>query len=101
MFLCAQARPRFDTSSNSWWDGKLGIWPIGHVVNALRNSVNHPAGTPGWENLTITRPVYRSRLIDKLLPAILAKWHCSKDEFELIEGLDGPEETQVKYVDIR
>ena len=29
MFLCAVARPRFNTCSNSWWDSKLGIWPIG------------------------------------------------------------------------
>ena len=25
MFLCAVARPRFNTSLNAWWDGKLGI----------------------------------------------------------------------------
>ena len=29
MFLCAVARPHFNPCSNSWWDGKLGIWPIG------------------------------------------------------------------------
>ena len=29
MFLCAVARPHFNPSVNSWWDGKLGIWPIG------------------------------------------------------------------------
>ena len=29
MFLCAVAHPRFNPSANSWWDGKLGIWPIG------------------------------------------------------------------------
>ena len=29
MFLCAVARPQFNPSVNSSWDGKLGIWPIG------------------------------------------------------------------------
>ena len=29
MFLCAVVRPQFDPSENSWWDGKLEIWPIG------------------------------------------------------------------------
>ena len=29
MFLCAVACPRFNPSANSWWDGKLEIWPIG------------------------------------------------------------------------
>ena len=29
MFLCAVAHPRFNPCANSWWDGKLGIWPIG------------------------------------------------------------------------
>ena len=29
MFLCAVARPQFNPSANSWWAGKLGIWPIG------------------------------------------------------------------------
>ena len=28
MFLCAVARPHFNPSVNSWWDGKLGIWLI-------------------------------------------------------------------------
>ena len=30
MFLCAQARPRWDAHRNSVWDGKIGLWPIGH-----------------------------------------------------------------------
>ena len=29
MFLCAVARPQFNPSANSWWDGKLVIWLIG------------------------------------------------------------------------
>ena len=40
MFLCAIARPRFNPSVNSWWDGKLGIWPIGDWEPAKRASKN-------------------------------------------------------------
>ena len=29
MFLCAIVRPHFNPCANLWWDGKLGIWPIG------------------------------------------------------------------------
>jgi hypothetical protein len=72
--MCAQARPRYNNVTNSWWDGKLGIWPIGRVVPAQRNSCNRPAGTPIWENMSVTRRVYRRLLIDKLLPAIAAKF---------------------------
>ena len=40
MFLCAVACPRFNPSANSWWDGKLGIWPIGGWEPAQRASKN-------------------------------------------------------------
>ena len=39
MFLCAQARPRWDNNANQMWDGKIGIWPIGEYVPAARTSV--------------------------------------------------------------
>ena len=74
MFLCAVARPCFNTSANSWWDGKLGIWPIGDWEPAQRGSKNRPKGTLVWENKTVTKVVYRDLLINKLIPAILDKW---------------------------
>ena len=40
MFLCAIAHPRFNLSANAWWDGKLGIWPIGDWEPAKRASKN-------------------------------------------------------------
>ena len=40
MFLCGIARPRFNPSANSWWDGKLGIRPIGDWEPAKRASKN-------------------------------------------------------------
>ena len=74
MFLCAVARPRFNTSANSWWDGKLGIWPIGGWEPAQRASKNRPRGTLVWKNKPVTKGVYRELLISKLLPAIVEKW---------------------------
>ena len=38
MFLCAVARPRYDTNKNAWFDGKIGIWPIGEWEPAKRSS---------------------------------------------------------------
>ena len=40
MFLCAIVRSCFNPSANSWWDGKLGIWPIGDWEPAKRASKN-------------------------------------------------------------
>ena len=69
-FLCTVVRLRFNPSVNSWWDGKLGIWPIG----VKRKSKNRPKGMPVWKNKMVTKEVYRELLISKLIPAILEKW---------------------------
>ena len=74
MFLCAQARPRWDHQANQMWDGKIGIWPIGGFVPAERSSVNRPRGAPVWWNESVTKDVYRSLLLDKVIPAIKLKW---------------------------
>ena len=50
MFLCAVARPRFNPSANSWWDGKLGIWPIGDWEPVKWGSKNRPKGMLVWKN---------------------------------------------------
>ena len=51
LFLCAQARPRWDPHRNANWDGKLGIWPIG----TFRMRTRGPrTGTLVWEDHTIT-----------------------------------------------
>ena len=40
MFLIAVACPCFNPCANSWWDGKLGIWPIGDWEPEKRGSKN-------------------------------------------------------------
>ena len=74
MFLCAVARPCFNSSVNSWWDGKLSIQPIGGWKPAKRASKNRPRGTLVWKNKPVTKEVYRELLISKLLPVIVEKW---------------------------
>ena len=74
MFLCAVACPRFNPSANSWWDGKLGIWPIGDWEPAKCKSKNRLKGTLVWKNKTVTKEVYQELLISTLLPAIMEKW---------------------------
>ena len=74
MFLCAVARPRYDTNKNAWFDGKIGIWPIGKWEPAKRKSKKRAKGTPVWKNQLINRDVYREYLIQKLLPAVKEKW---------------------------
>ena len=74
MFLCAQARPRWDNNANQMWDGKIGIWPIGEYIPAVRTSVNRPAGTPVWKNQKVNKDKYRELLLEKVIPAIKDKW---------------------------
>ena len=77
MFLCAVARPRFNTSLNAWWDGKLGIWPVADRETAQRKSKNRPKGTPVWKNKIVTKEVYKDIPITKLIPAIMERWPVS------------------------
>ena len=74
MFLCTVARLCINPSVNSWWDGKLGIWPIGDWEPAKWQSKNRPKGTLVWKNKTVTNEVYRELLISKLILAILENW---------------------------
>ena len=74
MFLCTVARLNFTLSANSWWDRKLGIWPIGDWEPVKRGSKNRPKGTLVWKNKMVTKDVYRELLINQLILAILEKW---------------------------
>ena len=74
MFLCTVVRPHFNPSVNSWWDRKLGIWPIGDWEPAKWKSKNRPKETLVWKNKMVTKEVYRELLISKLILAILEKW---------------------------
>ncbi|KAF0685493.1 Aste57867_22629 [Aphanomyces stellatus] len=74
MFLSAVARPRYIHDTGLWWDGKIGTWPFVESVTAQRASVNRPADTYETKPITVTKDVYREFIVDKVLPAIAAKW---------------------------
>ena len=79
MFLCAIVHPRFNPSANSWWDGKLGIWPIGDWEPAKHKSKNRPRGTLVWKNKAVTKEVYSNRNMSKskgwtLQSSLLTLW---------------------------
>ena len=74
MFISAFARPRFDHHTHTWWDGKIGTWPIGDWEPATRGSANRPAGTMEWKDKSVTKELYRHYLLCKVIPAIVDKW---------------------------
>ena len=74
MFLCAVARPRWDTTRNALFDGKIGIWPFTVKEEAQRSSRNRPRGSLVTKPLNVTTEVYREFILDKVLPAIEEKW---------------------------
>ena len=79
MFLCAVARPRYDMNKNAWFDGKIGIWPIGKWEPVKRSSKKRSKGMPVWKNQCITQDVYSEYLIQKLLPAVKERWPMTNE----------------------
>lgn len=74
MFISAVARPRRCSTSNTYFDGKLGIWPIATWVPAQRSSRNRPRGTMELKPVSLNAEVYNKLLLDHVIPAINEKW---------------------------
>lgn len=74
MFLCAVARPRYNPTTRLYFDGKIGIWPFVRMEAAQRSSKNRPSGTMEMKAVKVTREVYSSFLVNKVFPAIRAKF---------------------------
>ena len=89
---------------NAWFDGKIGIWPIGKWEPAKRSLKKYAKGMPVWKNQCITWDVYCEYLIQKFLPAVKEKWpphngriwlqqdgaksHILEDDVEFKEAVD-------------
>jgi hypothetical protein len=41
MFLCALARPRYNNTTRQWFDGLIGIYPVGELDMYKRRSATH------------------------------------------------------------
>jgi hypothetical protein len=75
MILCAVARPRYDSQSNCTFDGKIGCFPLITYEVVKRPSVNRPASTIEIKPMdSVNKEVIRDFMIQKILPAIRAKW---------------------------
>ena len=83
MFICAVARPRYDTNKNAWFDGKIGIWPIRKWELAKWSLKKRAKGMPLWKNQCITQDVYQEYLIQKVLPAIKERWPMNNGRIRL------------------
>jgi hypothetical protein len=74
MFLCVCARPRF-RNGECVFDGKIDCFPLVSFEQAIRRSGNRLRGAQVIKPITsITRDVIREFMINKVLPAIRAKW---------------------------
>jgi hypothetical protein len=74
MFLCVCARPRF-RNGECVFDGKIGCFPLVTYERAIRDSGNRLRGEQVIKPIqSITREVIRDFMINKVLPAIRAKW---------------------------
>jgi hypothetical protein len=79
MFVAAVARPRYDVDGTETFDGKIGIWPFTFEEAAKKDSPNRLKGTMVTKVITsVTRDVSREWLVNKVLPAIKAKWPASE-----------------------
>ena len=75
MFMCAVARPRWDSHAKREFDGKIGIWPFIFQEEAKRASKNRPAGTMETKCIiSINRVETTKMLVEKVIPAIKQKW---------------------------
>ena len=75
MILTVIARPRFDSDGHCTFDGKIGCFPFVTYEPARRSSANRPAGTIEMKPIeSVTKEVIRDFMIEKVLPAIRAKW---------------------------
>ncbi|XP_042063220.1 uncharacterized protein LOC121807090 [Salvia splendens] len=84
MFMCVVCRPHIAENGEVIFDGKIGIFPFTTKEPAKRGSKNRPRGTLETKPIqSVNKEVMRECLIQKILPAIKAKWpeNISKEIF--------------------
>lgn len=72
--LAAVARPQWDPATRTHFDGKISVWSFLEHTLARRMSRNRAAETLVLHKVSVTCDTYRAMVIDKLLPAIVARW---------------------------
>ena len=75
LILTAIARSRFDSDGSCSFDGKIGCFPLVTYEVAKRSNANRPAGMIEMKPINpVKEEVIRDLMIQKVLPAIRAKW---------------------------
>ncbi|XP_074314595.1 uncharacterized protein LOC141649819 [Silene latifolia] len=73
--MATVARHRYDEDGVVLFDGKIGIFPFIYEAEALRSSKNREKGTLEVKPIeSITKEVIKQCLIERVIPAIKAKW---------------------------
>ena len=72
-FIAALGCPHFVEETGEWFDGKIGMWPIGFWGTYSRGGTVNPKGTARWEDEGIDYCKYYELLLDKIIPAIMCK----------------------------
>lgn len=73
MFLCALARPKYNNTTRQWFDGLIGIYPVGELSMYQRRSATHQRSDIMWQNFNLDRDEYERMIIDLVLPDIKRK----------------------------
>ena len=85
MFLAAVARPRWDSSRNCFFDGKIGFLPLVEQVPAQRSSRNRPARSLETKTYSVTKESYKKLLLESVIPKIFEKFPCHHSQEILIQ----------------
>ncbi|XP_074288675.1 uncharacterized protein LOC141613831 [Silene latifolia] len=86
MFMCAVARPLYESNGELIFDGKIGIWSFVMDVPAQRNSKNRVAGIMETKCIeSINKQVTKDMIINRVLPAIKAKWPSNVSKHIIIQ----------------
>ncbi|XP_059654904.1 uncharacterized protein LOC132301684 [Cornus florida] len=99
MFLAAVARPRFDTSRNEMFLGKIGIYPFTCKAHAKQSSKNHVAGTlktkPMW---SVTKEDNAKPHVNPLDTKFLED--AAKDGFDIRLSFQPPNSPDLNVLDL-
>ncbi|MFZ9075472.1 MAG: hypothetical protein ACO2Z3_06685 [Flavobacteriaceae bacterium] len=84
MFLAPIARPRRNPSGNGFeFDGEIGIWPFVVQEPAKRSSRNRVRGTLVTKPINVSKEVFRSYLLEKMIPEIVRKWPVRREQIRI------------------
>jgi hypothetical protein len=85
MFLCALARPRYNNTTRQWFDGLIGIYPVGEFDMYKHGSLYHTRGDLKWTNFALDREEYQRIMVEFVLPDIKRKMPFNNNIFKKTE----------------